>query len=96
MTTLTNAIAALGTSVEQVTQVLRDRGIKGYKRMASTCPIAQYLNYCGFKDVTVAGTTIKRYEGGPESVEVVGIPKAVVDWVCQFDDGLLPEFDRSL
>ena len=89
--TLTEAMQALGETPESVTAKLRELGVKGYRRIAHSCPLAKYLHTCGFKDVTI-GTTANVYKGGHESDESYILPDGVKVWVQNFDDGLYPEF----
>jgi hypothetical protein len=91
-TPFAQAVAALGETPESVTEALRAKGIKGYRRMAGSCPIANYLKACGFPKVSVA-TDAKRYMADSEdSDESVSFPKGVRDWISSFDDGKYPEF----
>ena len=90
------AIRAWGDTPEQVTEVLRSKGIKGYRMSAGRCPIANYLKSCGFPQVTVA-TSAKRYRDvSPESQseESISLPPGVRSWVMDFDDGKYPEFHQ--
>lgn len=94
--TFLEAIKSLGQTPEEVTLALREKGIKGYRQMASSCPIARYLNACGFPRVTVASSA-KRYqnefvEKEHDAEESVSLPKGVQDWITRFDDGQYPEF----
>lgn len=91
--TLTEAMQALGTTPESVTAKLRENGIKGYRRLAHSCPIAKYLNKCGFADVTI-GTTANIFNGPTShtSDESYILPDGVKVWVQNFDDGMYPEF----
>lgn len=94
--TLLEAIEALGTTPEQVSSKLRDMGIKGYRRMASSCPIAKYVKACGFPHVTVA-TYVKVYQDRGSDIGDVAdqthlLPQGVRDWIAGFDEGEYPEF----
>lgn len=91
--TLNEAMQALGTTPESVTAKLREKGIKGYRRIAHSCPLANYLKQeCGVKDVTI-GTTANIYQGESQtSDESYILPDGVKVWVQSFDDGEYPEF----
>lgn len=91
--TLDEAIKALGNTPEEVSAKLQSMGIKGYRQVACVCPIAKYLNACGFPHVTVA-TYVNVYQTGKSEYadQTYHLPKGVRDWICQFDDGKLPEF----
>jgi hypothetical protein len=68
--------------------------IKGYRMRAGSCPIARYLNACGFPIVTVC-TSAKRYQDGSkdsEAEESVYLPQGVHEWIMKFDNGHYPEF----
>lgn len=93
MTPFETAIRALGNTPEQVAAKLREMGIKGYRRYASRCPVANYLKACGFPVVTVA-TFANRYQSSADEVadEAVYLPVCVRDWIIEFDDGKHPEF----
>lgn len=92
-TPFAQAVASLGDTPESVTEALKAKGIRGYRRMASSCPIAKYLNACGFKIVTVA-THAQNYKGQMDehADETVSLPQGVKEWICNFDDGKYPEF----
>ena len=92
-TPFAQAIDSLGTTPESVTEALRAKGIKGYRQMASSCPVARYLVACGFPSVTVA-TSAKRYRTGhtDNSEESVSLNRGVQQWIRNFDDGMYPEF----
>jgi len=91
--TLTEAMKALGTTTESVTAKLREKGIKGYRRLAHSCPLAKYLKQeCQVQDVTV-GTTANIYQGESQTPdESYMLPDGVKVWVQNFDDGMYPEF----
>ena len=92
-TPFAQAIAALGKTPETITKRLRAKGIKGYRRVASACPIANYLKACGFPNVTVA-TSAGRYttDRQHDSDESIALPEGVKKWITDFDDGKYPEF----
>lgn len=92
-TPFAKAVASLGETPESVTEALRAKGIQGYRRMAASCPIAKYLNACGFPLVTVASHA-QKYAGQEDerADETVSLPKGVKDWIIEFDDGKHPEF----
>lgn len=95
--TFQEAIQALGTMPEQVTNKLREMGIKGYRSSAGRCPVANYLKACGFPEVTVA-CHAKRYPNEDvreRAAEVVALPDGVKQWIRDFDDGKLSEFDKA-
>jgi hypothetical protein len=85
------AVKGLGETVESVTEALRSKGIKGYRRMCSQCPVANYLKACGFTDITVS-TFANRYSKSDDSDESIELPKGVQAWIHQFDDGQHQEF----
>lgn len=94
MTPFEQAIAALGNTPEQVTAVLRAKGIKGYRCSAGRCPVANYLKSCGFPQVTVA-TSAKCYRDErceSQVEESVQLNAGVRNWIIGFDDGAFPEF----
>lgn len=95
-TPFAKAVASLGETPESVTEALRAKGIKGYRRLASSCPIAKYLNACGFKIVTVA-THAQNYKGQEDQSpdEAVSLSQGVRDWITGFDDGKYPEFYQN-
>lgn len=92
-TPFAKAVASLGETPESVMEALRSKGIKGYRRLAASCPIAKYLNACGFKIVTVASHA-HNYKGQKDEYadEMVSLPQGVRDWIIGFDDGKYPEF----
>jgi hypothetical protein len=92
--TLDEAIKALGQTEESVTDKLREMGIKGYRQMASSCPIAKYLNACGFPYVTVCtyACTYATDNKEADNEERYYLPKHVRDWASDFDVGKYPEF----
>lgn len=92
-TPFAKAVASLGETPKQVSEALQARGIKGYRQIASRCPIAHYLNACGFPHVTVA-TYAHRYSTSKaeNAEEMVSLPKVVKDWIYDFDNGKYPEF----
>lgn len=95
-TPFAKAVASLGETPESVTEALRAKGIKGYRRMASSCPIAKYLNACGFKIVTVAAHAhTYRNQEDHYAEEMISLPKGVTDWIIGFDDGKYPEFYQN-
>ena len=100
--TFEEAIAALGTTPEQVTDKLREMGIKGYRRMAGSCPIAKYLNACGFHLVTVCNSA-RRYDHFRSATqarqchasETILLPPAIKNWILDFDNYHYPEFELT-
>ena len=92
--TFEEAIAALGTTPEQVTDKLREMGIKGYRRMAGSCPIAKYLNACGFPMVTVCNSA-RRYDHFWSASETILLPAAIKNWILDFDNDHYPEFELT-
>jgi hypothetical protein len=95
MTPFEQAVAALGETPESVREILRAKGIKGYKQRATYCPIANYLVSCGFKRVGVASQA-NRYPDDQEHadpLETVLLPQGVKRWINQFDDGQESEFE---
>lgn len=94
--TFEEAIAALGTTPEQVTDKLREMGIKGYRQMAGSCPIAKYLNACGFHLVTVCNSA-RRYDHSRQchASETILLPPAIKNWILDFDNDHYPEFELT-
>jgi len=93
MTPFEQAVASLGDTPESVTEALRAKGIKGYRRLASSCPIAKYLNACGFKIVTVATHAHNyRHPMDEYAEQAISLNKGVREWIIGFDDGKYPEF----
>lgn len=91
--TLDEAIKALGTTQDEVTAKLKESGIKGYRRMASSCPIAKYLNGCGFPFVTVGGyVNVYASNSSQDAEYTYHLPHAVRMWALDFDAGYYPEF----
>jgi hypothetical protein len=88
--TFEEAIISLGTEPEQVTAKLREKSIKGYRRMASNCPISNYLKSCGFSMVYVSNIAGAQLDSG-EEVQVL-LPPGIRQWVRDFDDGCYSEF----
>ena len=93
MTPFEKAVASLGKTPEEVSIALQGKGIKGYRRMASCCPVAKYLQSCGFPTVTVA-THAHRYQHPKDenADEMISLPQGVREWITNFDDGKYPEF----
>lgn len=92
--TFEQAVKSLGETPEEVLLALREKGVKGYRRMAGSCPVAKYLNACGFPNVTVC-TSAKCYRDGSkeaDSEQSIYLPSGVQKWICDFDDGKYPEF----
>lgn len=92
--TFEEAIASLGTTPEEVTLKLREKGIKGSPCSASHCPIANYLKVCGFPHVGVS-TYANRYPNDShtaDSLESHRLPHGVWDWIVQFDSNQYSEF----
>lgn len=91
--TFLEAVDSLGVTSEEVLIALRAKGIKGYRQSASQCPIAKYLNACGFPKVTVC-TSAKYYGERSQdwSEQSISLPPGVVKWTIDFDNGKYPEF----
>lgn len=90
--TFIEAINTLGDSPESVSAKLQEMNIKGYKRQAGFCPIAKYLNACGFPDVTVSSLAMRYGKDRHVADEVVPLPLGVQAWIRNFDDDKYPEF----
>ena len=94
--TFLEAVNSLGKTPKNVTQVLREKGIKGYRNCKLACPIARYLNACGFSYVTVAGSANHyRDDSEAELVQSFCLPMGVQAWIADFDMGRCPEFDLT-
>src|SRR5512135_1878764 len=91
-TPFAQAIDALGQTPESVTAKMREMGIKGYRRMAGSCPVARYLWACGFPRVTVSSSARRYRDSRDDSEESVSLNVGVKQWICDFDDGKYPEF----
>ena len=91
--TFLEAIKSLGETPEEVTQALREKGIKGYRCMAGSCPVANYLKACGFSSVTVSCYASMYVNSDKENAdERHYLPAGVRQWITNFDDGKYPEF----
>lgn len=90
-TPFAQAVKSLGETPESVTEALRSKGIKGYRRQCSRCPVANYLKACGFTDVTVSAYA-NRYSKSDDSDEAIKLPQGVQNWIAQFDAGQHQEF----
>lgn len=95
MTPFAQAVAALGDTPESVSTLLREKGVKGKRYSASSCPIANYLKSCGFEVVTVADFAARYTSELRAPDECASLPDGVKNWIMQFDDGEYEEFSDS-
>ena len=89
------ALDALGSTKDAIARTLRDKGIKGERRSACNCPIAQYLRTCGWSGwsrVEVSGRGVSAYDDLAPPVRV-SLPAAVFSFVLAFDGGCYPELE---
>jgi hypothetical protein len=92
--TFLEAVQSLGQTQESIMQVLREKGIKGTSCRPGSCPIARYLNSCGFPSVSVGHTSAYyyHYDGNTRVGELVDFPPEVGKWIFIFDHGGYSEF----
>lgn len=86
-------------SSEEVAEILRKAGAKGYRAAASSCPIANYLNK-SLRVTTYEVTKramIKFDRRKPWQLTEKRIPLSdpLVAFVREFDKGLWAEFDKE-
>ena len=89
-----------GKSTEQIAAALREKGVKGYRKEARDCPIARFLKEeLGLLRCNVSATAIEgRYEDDGEFYMVThGVEwRGFHNFLYEFDNGSLPEFDASV
>lgn len=88
MSNLHTCLDELGRTEAEVVAKLKALGIKGAKRSAAHCPIAEYLVSLGFGGVTVSGTATTDTQRG-------WLPDPVRAFALSFDDGKYPELDAA-
>ena len=100
MTPFETAIAAFGATPETIMATLSGKGIRGNRHSCTTCPVARYLNACGFPVVS-AGLYVRHYPSHAERdaaippTETVLLSKVLRTWMNDFDEGAYPEFEEE-
>lgn len=89
---LKQLLESLGSTKEQVTASLIFADCGGVIGDRHKCPVAYYLEQRGIKDVAVDVDTVDYFDDGGFNIEP--LPPAVIDFVQDFDDGLIPELKR--
>lgn len=84
MSNLYTCLDELGQTEAEVVAKLKQLGIKGARRSACHCIIAEYLVSLGFSGVTV-GTTVTT------DTQRAWLPEHVQTFAMHFDDGKYPE-----
>lgn len=96
-------IAELGTTLDEISAVLRAAEIKGIRGSAANCPIAMWLIRKAGTDVTVTvgfvvgvgASTVNVYADDNTGSHVQAeLSEAVRMWIRAFDNAQLPEFDN--
>lgn len=86
-------ISELGNTPKAIATKLKSLKIKGERNEASSCPLANYLDYRGLSAVRVAGNFELETEIG-DTLEIE-MPKAYHTFVEKFDNGDYPELDED-
>jgi hypothetical protein len=88
MMNVQQALAALGGTSRQIAFTLLHKGIRGERESMTCCPIANYLQHCGFSNVAV----------GLTDVDVMSnteyLPMPVRDFIFDFDRFGYPDLIR--
>jgi hypothetical protein len=87
---LAEALAALPTTADDIAAHLHAKGIRGLRRRAGCCPVANYLVGAGFDEATVGPTEIHAWTEGSGELESV-TPWWLTDFIVRFDEGDFPE-----
>lgn len=88
------ALAALGSTAEQVAQTLKAKGIKGVRAKIGSCPVASYLQRECYDDGITVGLSCAGNDNLVSVSQQEEIPDHVRKFVRDFDDGLYPELER--
>lgn len=89
---LLEALKRLGDSEAAVAKALLEGCYLGRREDACRCPIARYLEACGFEDPCVDQTSIAVVTpNGLDAVDDESFPLAVRDFIGAFDDGHHPD-----
>lgn len=93
MKTLQEAMDALPNTSPKIAKLMRERGIKGYKSNAFTCPIAKYIaKETGCSDVSVSYERAHMYHLGFETAaEFAELSDAAKRFIRSFDQGRYPD-----
>ena len=86
------ALTALGSEQESIANYLRVNNIKGYRCKSHMCPIATYLDRCGFKDVQIGGQVA--WHGGGYARQWEPLSMALIQFIKSFDAGQYPELEE--
>lgn len=82
------ALSWLGSTVEEVAEGLRARGIKGRQNESFSCPLSRYLRQHGFRRSIDYNSTRQEFVLGNE--RLTGLPHLV--WFAKkFDSGAFPD-----
>lgn len=85
------ALARLGSSPEEIAESLNTKGISGYRRKPTNCPIANYLKQ-EFPNVGLI------YVGGVvcfDETKKIPTPTEVREFINGFDKGFYPKLTAS-
>lgn len=80
---LSEALAKLGNTPEEVRDTLKVKGIKGIPKDCCRCPVANYLLAEGFKDPGVDGLEVCYYDGS--ECTTINTPQPIREFIGNFD-----------
>lgn len=91
---LAEALAELPDTADGIAAMLTEKGIRGERRRAACCPVANYLVGVGFEEASVGPTQIEVWSDDgdidPDEMEAV-TPWWVTEFIIRFDGGEWPE-----
>jgi hypothetical protein len=83
------ALSWLGETEEEVVRALRERGIKGIRRAAGSCPLAAYLRL--WWDHPSVWQTVSAWSEESDTYHSHDTPRHCFAFACHFDSGLYPD-----
>lgn len=89
-------LEALGSTPDEVAENLAAGGYVGYPEKATICPVANYLDRNGAREVSVAGGVASYRGRGQFVAQEVPLPDPVRTFARQFDLGRYPTLDARL
>lgn len=90
--TILAKLAELGDTPDAIAESLRARGIKGDKRSATSCPLANYLRECGAEYPVVFDWAWVTQDDGEQGVEV---PAHAYQFARSFDADAYPFLESA-
>lgn len=91
MLSLAQALAALPDTADGIAAHLAEKGIRGGRREAEHCPIANYLTGTGFHTASVSPLCVIAWvETDLGRAETADLPDRVNQFVSRFDAGEWP------